>query len=248
MAAWLTKMVDAISGDAERRAEARRMLANAHRMRAKVELTGNWGPEHKSMTAVTTIEALREEDMVVAQPTVGGLTRPLATNETLQMNFVDGAKRWEAETTALGRVILPSGGSSDKKLYGYRLAYPLEFRPSDRREDIRVTVGFDIAPKALLFYGGTTTGHKSLIIDISVRGAKVRTLDTVPKIVPGADLLVTMQLPDPVGTVTDVMKVMRVQASGNEGNLILGLAFSRPIALLEEFVASAATKRSQRGR
>jgi len=242
-------MVNALSSDAQHREHLRSILESAQRQRARIELTPDIPSVDQQVVSATTIELLRDDDIVIAQPTIGGLTRPLAINESITMSLIDAGERISGTTRCLGRVVLPSGstaGAGSGSLYGYRLAWPDDLLADDRRADVRVTVGFDLAPRALLYYGDKTDGYRAIIIDLSLAAAQVRTLEAAPLLPVGSDLLLTATLPEPVGHITDIVHVTRAQLSGRDGQILLGLTFSRQLPSLDAFLQEVARRRSHR--
>src|SRR5262245_4601231 len=122
MAEWLAKLVHALSGGADPHDAVRSALRAALRARAKVSLD-TLNPAQQSIVMSASLEQVRDEDFVISQPSIGGLTHPLAFGEELRIGFQNYSKHHSAITRCLGRIRIPSG-SGKLTLFAYRLALP----------------------------------------------------------------------------------------------------------------------------
>src|SRR6185369_160752 len=155
MAAWLSKVLQNLSGDAEHMS-VRDILLAVQRSRQPIELRST-GPGGSQTIMSATIEQVREHDIVISQPSVGGFTRQLTTDERLSLRLFERQRgHLEGQVGCLGRIKVPSG--SQTMLYGYTLSLPSQLTPSERREEIRQIARPAVETEAELF---TFTGHST---------------------------------------------------------------------------------------
>jgi c-di-GMP-binding flagellar brake protein YcgR len=246
MAAWLTKIMGALAGQSETKSTARQALDSAQRDRIKIALEVISPGSNHSTVYSTTIEQVRDEDLVINQPSVGGLTHPLAFGETLRMSFILNSMHYSAETRCMGRVKIPSGSGS-QLLFAYRLAMPETIRSEDRRASPRVSLGDDLAFEAQL-YAPTCDGPMlATVLDLSMGGARVRTPMALGKLEPGQEVYLKTMLPEPVGLLDELVQVERIENEqrGVPGQII-GLSFKRRIEGLAELIRTAQLRVTRR--
>jgi c-di-GMP-binding flagellar brake protein YcgR len=246
MAAWLAKMMGALAGQSEVRSSAKQALQAAQRDRVKIALEIiNSASPHTSVLN-TTIEQVRDEDLVISQPSVGGLTHPLAFGEQVRISFINKSMYHIAESRCLGRVKIPSGGGS-QLLFAYRLAMPDTMRHEDRRNQPRVSLGDDMAFEAQLYAPACDGPLLGTVLDISMGGARVRTPMAAGRIEAGQEIYLKTLLPEPVGLLDELVQVTRIENESRASNgQIFGLTFKRRIEGLSELIRSAQSREVRR--
>lgn len=249
MPQWLAKVVDALSGG--ELSEVRRILEAARRNRTKLHLE-SFGPgadqDDESIVLISTIEQVRAKDFVIDQPTIGGITRPLAIGEQLRVSFLTTSGLMTAETRSLGRVKIPSGGT--RAFFGYHLAMPDHIEAEERRIAGRVLVGFDLAPEVELHTDRThfLAPVRGVMHDLSAAGMKIRTRNAADRISPEDRVYLRVDLPDPVGPLTEMVVIVRVDPGRSSGENIIGVRFERHIETLDELIEELALRRKRRNR
>lgn len=242
MAQWLNKMFGALAGQGSSPADVLRLLQSAQRSRVRVslEVIGSSRPQNVFMT--TFIEQVRDSDIVVSQPSIGGLTHPLAFNETLRLSFFAQGLHHTGQTRCLGRVKVPSGGGGRQMLFAYSLALPEQLTSEDRRSEPRVSLSFDVNPEAHL-YGPDSEGPVlGSIADVSMTGARICTPMNGAGIQPGQEIHLKAMLPEPVGLVDEIVHVARVESDSRTGQNTIGIAFARRIPGLAELIRGTQTR------
>jgi c-di-GMP-binding flagellar brake protein YcgR len=242
MAQWLHKMFGALAGQGSSPEDVLHLLQIAQRSRARVglEVVGSARPQNIIMT--TFIEQVRDNDIVVSQPSIGGLTHPLAFNETLRLSFFAQGLHHTGQTRCLGRVKVPSGGGGKQMLFAYSLALPEQLTSEDRRREPRVSLSFEVNPEAHLYAPGSEGPVLGLIADVSMTGARISTPMPSAGIQPGQEIHLKALLPEPVGLVDEIVHVARVDADSRTGQNTIGVAFGRRIPGMAELIRGTQTQ------
>ena len=237
MPQWFNKMVSALGGAGSAQDYVRQVLQTAQRARTRISLEVISGGRPQAVVMTTFIEQVRENDVVVSQPSIGGLTHPLAFNETLRLSFFSSGLHHSGQTRCLGRVKVPSGGASaSSTLFAYSLAFPIEIASEDRRTQPRVTLAFDVTPEAHLYAPGSTGPLLGTLADVSMSGASIRTAMAPAGIAPGQEIHLKAMLPEPVGLVDEMVQVARVNGDSRTGQNVIGVSFNRRIPGLAELI------------
>ncbi len=169
----------------------------------------------------TTIEQIKDKGVVVAQPTLGGSVRQLARYEPLRICFSVARGKLSGETRTLSRTKIESGGQ--EPFYGYLLEKPKALHVIDRRQEMRMLFGGDLVYEAelkLLDRAGPLLG---LLEDISPSGASMRCRNTSDILRRGKQANLKLELPEPVGTVNEVVTIVEVVDA--EGGLLVRVVF-----------------------
>jgi c-di-GMP-binding flagellar brake protein YcgR len=243
MAAWLSKMLGSLGSAPDVRTSPRQVLLIAQRGRLKVALE----PLNSTTQATvlnTSIEQVREDDLVVSQPTIGGLTHPLAFGEELRLSFYNQNTHHIAQTRCLGRVKIPTGGN--QTLFAYRLEMPPTIRSEDRRQNPRIDLPLDLTCEAHLYAPGCDGPLLGTMVDISMGGARIRTLMASDKIQQGLEIYLKALLPEPVGLLDEMVRVVRMEIDENTGEATVGVAFGKRIDGLAELIRFAQSHGSRR--
>jgi hypothetical protein len=115
-----------------------------------------------------------------------------------------------------------------------------------RREHHRLTVAFELSPRALLHLGdpGSPVGHGE-ILDISESGARMRVRALQP-IETGSQLELRASFPSSFPSFTTPVEVVHVAHSRDEDCLILGVRFMTAVAALGKAIHQLELRRAQR--
>jgi len=237
-----TKMMQALSGQAEAKHAVRDALTAAFRDRTKIALEIDTG--HQPVIMTTSLEQIREDDLAVSQPMVGGQTYQLAFGEELKLSFVNNGGFYTGQTRCLGRVKIPAGNPEhderDQMIFAYRLALPESLGADDRRRAARVRLGFKKPIEAQLYAPASTAGPVlGTLVDVSLTGARIDTPASIGRITPGQALFLKTLLPDPVGLMDELVDVVRVDVDIRSGQHIIGLRFRKRINGMEDLIRRA---------
>jgi hypothetical protein len=228
-----SKMMNALSGQSDSLAAVRLTLEAAQQSRTKIAIEPRGANQPGVMTAL--IEQVREQDFVISQPSIGGMTHPLAFGETMRISFVNQAMYHSGETKCLGRVKIPSG-QSGHTLFGYSMALPAAMDAEDRRSAPRVRLDFQRLPEAQLYSPALKGPVFGYVTDISMTGASVRTPLAAGRIIPGQEIFLKASLGEPVGVLDEVVDVARVHAEASSEQQIIGISFRRRIEGLDRLL------------
>ena len=247
-------MKEALAGESERRADIRRILSDAHRSHATIELE-LLGAGRRDVTA--TIEMVREDDLIICHPIAGGATYPLTTEEEMRLCLFDRQLgRVCGLTKSLGRAKIALGASpgrsgstppSQRWLYGYRLTIPQQLVGEDRRRELRAEVEFTLAPEAELFtFGDQPTPVRGVVHDVSTGGMKIRTRNARGRLAVGQRAYLKVSLPEPIGSVTELVRIAHIAPGNSPEQHLIGVAFDEKLEHLGDFVQSVEDKRLRR--
>lgn len=230
---WFHKLIEAFGGEGNDQAQVKRLLERAQHERVRVELIDSGGSPNNPLRLSTTIEQVRDNDIVVSRPTLGGRLRPLATGGELSLVIGLDGQRLAALTRTQGRIRVKSG--SGGMFYGYRLAMPESFKPEERRAAPRYEVRGDDAPDAELAVLGLNSRVHGLVIDLSATGMSMRSPNARGRVKEGQRAYLTVKLPEPVGVLKETVNVVRIQEH-ESGAIELGLGFLRQIPEVNEML------------
>ena len=196
-------------------------------------------------THVRDVRADRNE-VVIAQPHAGSQLQPLITNQKVRLivSLDDGLKRMNS--TVLGRVRMntPGGGT----VYGYRLALPGQMFAHERRRRVRPEVVLpDSCIEVTMKVLGRDAPVHGVLVDLTASSCEARSTNARDRIEPGQDVLMKLALPEPVGDVTEHVRVTRVMpVAGDEHMTMITLRFREAIPGLRDLLASGRVRMSPR--
>lgn len=247
MGTWFSKVISALGGEAEDRTRVLHLLTQAQRTRAKALLE----VVAAGQTAVlaTIIEQVREDDLIISQPTIGGLTHPLAFGETMTISVALNGTMHTGETQCLGRVRIPAGAgtsgaapSADAMLYAYRLTLPEKMAAKDRRGENRFVLRFSGEVEAQLYAHAVMDGPIiGRIENLSMSGASIVTNLPPNRLERGRMLYLKSKLPEPGGLIDDLVTIARVETDSATGQTIIGVQFHRRLESVEALMRGAKT-------
>lgn len=229
---WFSAIMQALGADTGARPPVRQSLLAAQRSRAKIALELTKSDHPTIMT--TTIEQVGEEDCVIAQPSVGGVTHPLAFGEALRMSFVLNQDFHQGYTQCLGRIKVPAGATargssaSGSMLFGYRLALPRSIDVLNRRGFPRAEITLPQAAEAVLYQPRSDLAVKGSLIDVSMSGAQILAR-LGNRLNSNLEVFLKCRLPEPVGLIDEVVDVTRVTVDQRTGQFHVGVRFLRRI-------------------
>ncbi|MEM7228082.1 MAG: PilZ domain-containing protein [Planctomycetota bacterium] len=199
---------------------------------------------HPDENATSTIEMVRKDDFIISQPILNGHVLPLASHELIEVTVTgpDGCVTFE--TRAQGRFKTTSG--TGKPFFGYRLDMPEELNVDERRQYHRVLVGYDVAPEATLRTPDCKMPIHAVVEDISAGGARLRCRNGADHLQMGQFGYLHLELPEPIGTVSTLVRICAVKPSSDEYATSVHLAFDRPIAELSDFIRQVDLRRTAR--
>ncbi len=120
--------------------------------------------------------------------------------------------------------------------YGYRLTLPETLVPESRRTERRHAVDRALDVEVELRCFDQLGPVRGIVKDISKRGLKIRSYNAKGKLAEGHRVYLKVELPPPIGLLTEMVVVDRLSPGANKHQLIVGLLFPRPIKVLTEFL------------
>lgn len=234
MARWISKIARAFSGE-DARQEALSALRAAYEARVKLKLE----PLRTSIANATIMTAAIEqvgEDLIISQPVIGGVARPLLTGEQLRLSFsLKELGHVTGETEVIGRFKIPSGGG--EPLHGYRLSIPAELFPDERRDSNRAGGSLNLAREVEIYRTPDDEPIRGVVQNLSQGGMQIRTHDAPePPMQPGERVRLIVHLPPPVGGVNRMVTIARLAGNRNPRHRVIGIAFEREIPGLRELL------------
>ena len=253
MGALLSKLMGVLSGQGGAEA-TRQTLRQAQRERIKVSLEVTSGK--RAVLLVTNIEQVRDDDVIISQPTMGGHHHPLAFGEELRLSLVVNGAYHAGLTRCLGRIKIPggapptppansaaataNGAAAEQLIFAYRLELPGLMGSDNRRKFPRVQLRFERPIEAQLYAPASSHGPVlGTVTDISMGGACIRAAIPPGRVVVGQAIFMKSLLPDPVGLIDELVDVMRVDREVRTGLFSVGICFRRRINGLEDLIRAA---------
>jgi hypothetical protein len=240
--------------------KVRWVLSFVQRSRLSLELSpalaaaGNGSPESPPRRIAAMVEQVDQDSIVISQPTVGTLSHPLINGERLRLTMRGPDGRYEGIAMVRGRAAISAGGGG--KLYGYRLSLPDSLTLDERRGGHRIPMGFDVwmdAQVELTIEANCevpkrTLTAKASVMDVSIRGMKLKVEESPAEFVKGARVVICFQLPDPTRTLRLPAMIRHVMKPGNRDEAHLGIKFDEEVEPLVEFIRRIEIRRRQRQR
>ncbi|MHC4447972.1 MAG: PilZ domain-containing protein, partial [Planctomycetota bacterium] len=240
---WLSRFWGALCGEPTGRDRVRRSLVAAQRDGARLELEPLAAAAEPPTAMLATIQRVRQTDMIISQPTTGGRNRILTTGETLHLRFFGPEGGLGGNTTCRGRIKIPPARCEDgenddggRTFYGYCLTLPESLVPESRRTERRHAVDRALDVEVELRCFDQFGPVRGIVKDISSRGLEIRSYNAKDKLAEGQRVYLKVELPPPIGLLTEMVIVDRLSPGANKHQLIVGLLFPRPIKALTEFL------------
>lgn len=187
-----------------------------------------------------------QNEVVIAQPHAGSQLQPLITNQKVRLivDTREGLRRMNA--TVLGRIrqTTPGGGT----VYGYRVSLPGKLFPHERRRRVRPEVVLpDSCIEVTLKVLGREAPIHGVLVDLTAAGCEMRSTNARGRIEPGQEVLMKFELPEPVGDVTQHVRIARVMPVGEDAHMtLIGVRFREQIPALRELLSSGRVRMSPR--
>ena len=231
----MSKLSRALGGD-DPRQEALLALTAAYKARVKLKIE----PLKTSIANATVMTASIEqvgEDLIIGQPVIGGVTRPLLTGEQLRLSFsLKELGHVTGEAEVIGRFKIPSGGGGEP-LHGYRLTIPQELFPDERRDSDRAGGSVNLAREVELYRHPDEEPIRGVVQNLSQGGMQIRTHDAPePPLRSGERVRLIVHLPPPVGGINRMVTIARLAGNRNPRHRVIGIAFERDIPGLRELL------------
>jgi hypothetical protein len=217
-------MRQALNGRLDGSVDVRSELLHAQRERVVVELEPLHRAEPTPVSLVTTIEQVRERDLVISQPVIGGRVRPLARYERYRLRFTGRSGRLVGEIESLGRIKVPAGAHG--MLYGYRLSTPRALRVEDRR-DGRLLLGGMSVPEAQLQVLTHPAAIHGIVEDIDPSGACIVCRNARERVKRAQRAHFRFELPAPVGMIDEVVTITDASPDPRTGDVEVQLTFDQ---------------------
>jgi hypothetical protein len=232
MGQWFTNLLGRFRKQkTDTRGLVRAALQQALRNRCKVYLEAPQG-----VVAATQVQQVSLDELIISQPSIGGLTYPLAFGETLKISFVDQTTNLTGRTKCLGRVKVNAGSFTDGKigtLYAYRMGMPESLKSEERRHEQRAEIIPEIAPDAQLYAGSITRPVLGKLTSISMGGACIHTDMPINSLSLGQEIYLKSTLAEPVGILDEVVEVNRLEPDRRTGMNVVGVTFRRRLDRLD---------------
>lgn len=232
MGDWLAKVISKVGGGAAR-AAVREALQNALRNRCKVYIES---PD-QGIVALTQVQQMLDDEIVIAVPSIGGMTYPLAFGEALKVSFVEQRTNLSGDSRCLGRVKVPSGDG--KTLFAYRISLPESLHVEERRTDGRVDLPMEIAPEAHIYGGKLNTPVVGRCTNISMSGARITVDGPLRGLAAEQEVYLKFMMPEPMGLVDEVVAVQRIETDPRTGRHEVGVSFHRRLERLAMLMRAA---------
>jgi len=237
MPVWLSKVMSALGGHSATRDAVHATMHEAQGLRTKLSLDVITTASARGNVLTTVLEQIDGETLIISQPSVGGLTHPLAFGETMKLSFVQNNQHHVGQCRCLGRVKIAAGnGQPEHLLFAYRLSIPESLQVEDRRREPRVDIAFGRTIEAQLYSPRLEGPLLGTVQDISMTGARIRSAMGVGSVASGQELFLKSMMPEPIGLVDEVVEVVRVEVDPNTGHHTIGIAFRRKVQGLEDFI------------
>lgn len=226
MGGWINKLFGRGStGKPSASAAVRQALQKAMRNRTAIVLEAPQG-----LVASTFVQTVSGDEMIVTQPSVGGIIYPLAENEWLKLSFVERDTNMSGRTMCVGR--LKSKGPRGMT-HVYRLSIPEVLRFDDRRGQPRNAIDPSVAPTVTTTGGRLKSPLLCDLADISITGVRVHTDLSTDAIEISQELTMQFLLPEPAGVIDEVVEVQRLLVDEATGRNAICVSFRRRIPRLE---------------
>lgn len=226
MGGWFSKIFGRNdAGKPSASAAVRQALQKALRNRTSIVLEAPQG-----LVASAFVQTVSGDEMIVTQPSVGGIIYPLAEGEWLKLSFVERDTNLSGRTMCVGR--LKSKGPRGMT-HVYRLSIPEVLRFEDRRGQPRNAIDPDVAPSVQTTGGRLKSPLMCELADISVSGLRMHTSEPTDGIEVNHELTVQFLLPEPAGMIEEVVEVQRLLVDDATRKNAICASFRRRIPRLE---------------
>ncbi|TVQ51644.1 MAG: PilZ domain-containing protein [Phycisphaerales bacterium] len=234
----INKLRQAFTGDDKSESgQVRSLLQQAERHSRVIELVPLLHtPQLQGRPLTATIEMLRQDDLVISQPMIGGRNYPLAKNEGFELVVTSPSGPRSGETKSLGRIKVPT--AAGRTLYGYRIAIPASLEGADRRESRRHQFNERRAPVIEIYPLNREKPVRGKVLDISSTGVRILCEKCDLSHLVKQDAVLKIALPEPADDLVQVATLVRCSNVGRRGTQEIAAQFKQPVASLGALVSS----------
>ena len=225
MVAWFSKLFKrSAAPQADGMAAVRNALQKAMRNRSVLTLEAPQG-----VVARTTVLRVSSSEIIVTQPSVGGIIYPLAEGEWLKLSFIELSTHLTGRTKCLGRIKAPGMRGATV----YRMSLPETLRFDDRRGEPRNEINPSVAPEIRITGARIKDVMIGTLADISTTGMRIHTSACTDPIEITQELTVRFLMPEPAGQMDEVVEVQRLEKDVGTGLNAICVSLRRRIPRLE---------------
>lgn len=236
MAAWISKVLSAISSAVYDHEAVRQACLRAQHQRSKITL--ELASSQPSVMAAT-IEQVADDHLAISQPTVGGHTHPLAFGEEIRLSFVDAGIQYSGQTRCLGRTKVTGEAETAETVFAYKLDLPSDWTMRPQVSAQRPEAAFAGRIEAQLYAPQASAEATPITLtEITMSGARAASLLPPPWLAPALAVFLKAKLPEPVGLIDELVEVTQIEP-GVEGYAV-ALAFRKRIDGLADLIRAAA--------
>lgn len=202
----------------------------------------------KSMSArqsmiVVSIEDIDDSRFIVSQPPPES-ARSLMKGKRFLLGFFHRDARYVGQTICRGRIQQELEG--DRVLYGYRFSIPESLVEEERRKNPRKAFALGEELDVEL----TSFEHRSPIfgrvIDLSKGGMRILCANGMNKLRVGQDVYLKIELPAPVGLLTELVRVVELSPGKQSHDLTVSISFQAPVSALVDLIDNNSASHSGR--
>lgn len=224
---------DLFTSSNETRAQVVRSLKEAKSDGVRIELEPVKSLSTRPPMIVVSIEDVDDSKLVVSQPSPEA-TRYLMRGKRYSLGFFHRHGRMVGHTICRGRIKHTLEGN--RILYGYRFSIPESLVAEERRQNPRRKFALGDEPEIEL----TSFEHRSPIfgrvIDLSKGGMRISCTNGMNKLRVGQDVYLKMELPPPVGLLTELVRVIDLSPGKQSHDLTISISFQAPVNALVELI------------
>jgi len=205
------------------------------------------GPDEQSIRVWRAgLVAVDETSITIDMPSDGRDRLQCDVGGTFEVAVLTRRGRQCGLTQCLERSAIQTGGT--KSMPGWKLAYPPSLTVNERRRAHRVSVGFDLAPKACIIDGRSSGPIEAQVMDLSIGGLQLRCMPHPDRLVTGQTVDLELHLPEPVGSMIVPVRLAGIRPGEQESQWRIGVAFTTPVEGMAELVRSIEIRRARRRR
>ncbi|MCZ6837465.1 MAG: hypothetical protein O7G85_16945 [Planctomycetota bacterium] len=221
------------SGDEARLAIVRRHFREAMDAGAKLEIRARNSVQSNVPMIVLSITSIGEDHFVVGQATADS-ARLLKANAVYSMGLYLQDDHLMGETTCLGRYKYQD--EQRKTIYTHRFSLPTELT-RDEKPLVRSVneILFKDQDVELNAFELRSPIH-GITVDLKRHKARLRCHNASNKLQVGQNVYLKTELPEPVGKVADLVRIVKVQPMPGSPSVLVDVAFHTPIARYDDLV------------
>ena len=233
MASVLRIFRDLFKSSNETRAQVVQRLKEAKSDGVRIELEPVKSLSARPPMIVVSIEDVDDNKLVVSQPPPE-VARYLMKGKLYSLGFFIRHGRIVGHTICQGRIKQKLEGN--RILYGYRFSIPESLVQEERRQNPRRKFALGDEPEVEL----TSFEHRSTIfgrvLDLSKGGMRITCTNGLNKLRVGQDVYRKMDLPRPVGLLTELVRVIEISPGKQNHDLTISISFQAPVNSLVELI------------